>query len=129
MNTEYVNRTIILPAKHAPLARSLAAHLAGPPGDGMWVVGLSEDAAAPATHFVSSGAIGAEFDGVLTDTDVLWGAVQASLGTGLKSVQGVTREDCATLVAAAVVVDLDEEPVFATFERLQLRLVADDAAA
>src|SRR5699024_4999207 len=56
----YIHRTMVVPAEHAPLARSLAAHLAGPPGDGMWVVGLSEDGSEPATHYVSSGPVGAE---------------------------------------------------------------------
>ena len=118
----YVNRTLILPAAHAPLARALAAHLAGPPGEGMWVVGLSPTGEAPATHYVSSGPVGAEFDAMLTDADALWGAVQMSAESGLKSVDAITRADCVALVEAAEVVDLDAEPVFDTFARLGLRL-------
>ena len=123
----YVNRTLILPAAHAPLARALAAHLAGPPGEGMWVVGLSPTGEAPATHYVSSGPVGAEFDAMLTDADALWGAVQMSAESGLKSVDAITRADCVALVEAAEVVDLDDEPVFDTLWRLDLELVTNDA--
>ena len=121
----YVNRTLILPAAHAPLARALAAHLAGPPGDGMWVVGLSEDGSEPATHYVSSGPVGAEFDAMLTDADALWGAVQMSAESGLKSVDAITRADCVALVESAEVVDLDDETVFDTLWRLELEIVTE----
>ena len=121
----YVNRTLILPAAHAPLARALAAHLAGPPGSGMWVTGLSTSGNAPATHYVSSGPVGAEFDAMLTDADALWGAVQMSAESGLKSVDAITRADCVALVEAAEVVDLDDEPVFETFDRLGLNIVSE----
>ena len=123
----YVNFTMVLPVAHAPLARALAAHLAGPPGEGMWVVGLSPTGEAPATHYVSSGPVGAEFDAMLTDADALWGAVQMSAESGLKSVDAITRADCVALVEAAEVVDLDAEPVFDTLARLGLQLVSGDA--
>lgn len=130
----YIYRTMILPAEHAPLARSLAAHLAGPPGDGMWVVGLSEDGTEPATHYVSSGPVGAEFGPLLTDSDALWGAVQAATAGGMESPMhnpvGAPREatmtDCEALVSAAEVVDLDEEGPFDTFARLGLVIVSGD---
>ena len=126
----YVNRTLILPAAHAPLARALAAHLAGPPGEGMWVVGLSATGEAPATHYVSSGPVGAEFDAMLTDADALWGAVQMAQQTGMAGPANgpaVTQADCESLVRDAEVVDLDAEPVFDTLARLGLQLVSGDA--
>ena len=126
----YVNRTLILPAAHAPLARALAAHLAGPPGEGMWVVGLSATGEAPATHYVSSGPVGAEFDAMLTDADALWGAVQMATATGMAGPANgpaVTQADCESLVRDAEVVDLDAEPVFDTLARLGLQLVSGDA--
>ena len=123
----YVNFTMIVPAEHAPLARALAAHLAGPPGDGMWLTGLSASGQAPATHYVSSGPVGEEFDAMLTDADTLWGAVQMSAESGLKSVDAITRADCVALVESAVVVDLDDEPVFDTLARLGLEIVTNDA--
>src|SRR5690625_474425 len=128
----YIHRTLIVPAEHAPLARSLAAHLAGPPGDGMWVVGLSEDGSEPATHYVSSGPVGAEFAPMLTDADALWGAVQAATETGTESpmsgpsgARSVTQDDCEALVADSIVVDLADEGPFDTFTRLGLQLVQE----
>ena len=126
----YVNFTMVLPVAHAPLARALAAHLAGPPGEGMWVVGLSATGEAPATHYVSSGPVGAEFDAMLTDADALWGAVQMAQQTGMAGPANgpaVTQADCESLVRDAEVVDLDAEPVFDTLARLGLQLVSGDA--
>ena len=124
----YIHRTMIVPAEHAPLARSLAAHLAGPPGDGMWVVGLSEDGSEPATHYVSSGPVGAEFGPMLTDAEALWGAVQAATQTGMEVPQGtgLTLNDCEALVAGSVVVDLADEGPFETFDRLGLVMVSEN---
>lgn len=129
----YINVTMILPADLAPLARSLAAHLAGPPGDGMWLTGLSPDGSEPATHFVSSGPVGAEFEPLLTDSDALWGAVQSATAGGMESPMhspvGAPREatmaDCEALVAAAEVVRLEDEAPFDTFARLGLELVQE----
>ena len=126
----YVNFTMVLPVAHAPLARALAAHLAGPPGEGMWVTGLSPTGEAPATHYVSSGPVGAEFDAMLTDADALWGAVQMAQQTGMAGPANgpaVTQADCESLVRDAEVVDLDAEPVFDTLARLGLQLVSGDA--
>ena len=62
---------------------------------------------------------------MLTDADALWGAVQMSAESGLKSVDAITRADCVALVEAAEVVDLDDEPVFETFDRLGLNMVSE----
>lgn len=124
----YVHRTMIVPAEHAPLARSLAAHLAGPPGDGMWVVGLSADGQEPATHYVSSGPVGAEFAPMLTDAAALHTAVTAATDTGMEVPQGtgLTLADCEALVAGSVVVDLADEGPFETFDRLGMVLVSEN---
>jgi hypothetical protein len=53
-------RTLIVPAEHVELARSIAAAF-GPGGVGMWTTGLSADGKEPATHYISSGYIPAEF--------------------------------------------------------------------
>jgi hypothetical protein len=53
-------RTLIIPAEHVELARSIAAAF-GPGGVGMWTTGLSADGKEPATHYISSGYIPAEF--------------------------------------------------------------------
>lgn len=126
--TAYIHRTMIVPAEHAPLARSLAAHLAGPPGDGMWVAGLSEDGSEPATHYVSSGPVGAEFAPMLTDAAALHAAVTAATDTGMEVPQGtgLTLDDCEALVAGSIVVDLADEGPFETFDRLGLVMVSEN---
>ena len=126
----YANVTMILPAAHAPLARALAAFLAGPPGDGMWVTGLSPDGTEPATHYVSSGPVAVEFEPLLSDAAALWGAVQSATAAGMAAPANgpaVTQADCEALVRDAEVVDLDAEPVFDTLARLGLQLVSGDA--
>lgn len=129
--TAYVHRTMILPAQHAPLARALAAFLAGPPGDGMWTTGLSADGTDPATHYVSSGPVAVEFEPVLTDAQAMYDAVQAATASGMESPmtnpdRATTLADCEALVAAAEVVDLGEEGPFDTFARLGLALVSEN---
>lgn len=129
----YINVTMILPAEHAPLARALAAFLAGPPGDGLWVTGLSAEGSEPATHYVSSGPVGTEFEPMLTDAQAMYAAVQAAAEGGMESPlsnpegdpRAVTQADCEALVAAAEVVYLEDEGPHDTFERLGLKLVQE----
>jgi hypothetical protein len=56
-------RTLIIPAAQVELARGIAAAF-GPGGVGMWTTGLSADGKEPATHYISSGYIPAEFVGL-----------------------------------------------------------------
>lgn len=121
----YIKRTLIIPAENAPLARTLATALAGPPGEGMWLVGLSADGNAPATHYISSGPVGAEFETVLTNADMLWGAIVAAGMDNPENEPYVTEADCIALVNGAVVVDVDVELPFDTMERLGLELVSE----
>ncbi len=125
--TSYIRRTMIVMAPHAPLARALAAHLAGPPGSGMWQAGLRPNGSAgDADRYVSSGPVATEFEPMLTDADALWGAAQAAQQSGMSmpaNAPQLTREQCVALVESAVVVDLDEEAPFDTFARLELELV------
>jgi len=118
---------MIVMAPHAPLARALAGHLAGPPGSGMWASELRpKGSAVQADRYVSSGAVAAEFAPLLTDADALWGAVQMAQQSGMAmpaNAPAVTREQCVALVETAVVVDLDEEAPFDTFDRLEVELV------
>lgn len=119
-----IKRTMIVPAALAPLGRALAAGLS-PGGVGMFVTGLSPTGAEPATHYVSSGLINGEFDGVLQDANLLHAACVA------KGAQ-VTLAQCQALVTGSdvsggVLID-DEgreytETPWMAFERLGLRLV------
>lgn len=120
----YINRTMIVTAATAPLARFLAETLAGPPAEGMWQTGLSPDGTGDPTHYVSSGPVAAEFGPVLTDAQAIFDGLQAAQQGGLEvpASVGVTLSDCEALVDSAVVVDLAEEGPFDTFARLGLRL-------
>jgi hypothetical protein len=52
--------TLIVTAADAPTSRSIAAAF-GPGGVGMWVTPLSMSGQEPATHYISSGYISAEY--------------------------------------------------------------------
>lgn len=54
-------RTMIVPADQVDLARSICATLAPSGGFAMFSVGLSPTGQAPATHYVSTGYIDADF--------------------------------------------------------------------
>jgi len=58
-----VFRTLVITAADAPLAREIAAAF-GPGGMGMWTTPLSAHGQEPATHYISSGYIPAEFVGL-----------------------------------------------------------------
>lgn len=53
-------RTLIVPASQVDLARAIAASF-GPGGQGMWTTPLSASGLNPATHYISTGYISAEF--------------------------------------------------------------------
>lgn len=56
-------RTLIVPAAYVDAARQIAASF-GPGGVGMWRTALSPTGAEPATHYISTGQIPAEFAGL-----------------------------------------------------------------
>ena len=51
-----IYRCMIVTAADAPLVRSIADMFAGSPQN-MWIVGLSADGKAPATHYISTGGV------------------------------------------------------------------------
>lgn len=112
----WVNRCMIVPASLQGLAQGLAYGLAGESGAAMWTTGLSPTGAAPATHYVSTGMIGTEFAGMLTDADALYAACEAAGAS-------VTLEQCQALVTNS---DVSEEAPFDAFARLGLQLVQSD---
>lgn len=58
-------RTLIVPAAHVALARTITETLAPVGGKGMYTTGLSPDGTAPATHWISSGYIDADYAALL----------------------------------------------------------------
>lgn len=103
-----INRTIIVTAANAPLARALAAALSAG-GAGMFESALPPEAANP-THFISSGQIDSAFDIVLNDANALFQAAQGM----------ATLAECQNLIDTSVVVDCDIESASDTCARLGL---------
>ena len=60
--------TLIVTAADAPSARAIAAAF-GPGGVGMWTTPLSATGLLPATHYISTGFIPAEFVGLAPNTE------------------------------------------------------------
>jgi hypothetical protein len=58
-------RTIIVSDAHVVLARAITETLAPVGGKGMYSTGLSADGTAPATHWISSGFIDADYAALL----------------------------------------------------------------
>lgn len=110
-----VFRTMIVPAALAPLARALAGGLSDR-GAGMFEVGLSANAAEPASHYVSTGMIDEAVAGLLTDAAALFAACNAAGAP-------VTMAQCTDLVSQS---DVSDQEPFAAFSRLGLQLVRSD---
>lgn len=95
-----VTRTLIVLAAQADRARDICGGLAGDPGEGMFTTGIAATAAGPATEFVSSGQIGAEFGVLLTNPDMLYAACQAA-----EPPINVTLAQCKALLSTSIVHD------------------------
>ena len=130
--TIYTNLTIVLPAAAQALAQGLCQAAAGEAGAGMFTTGLSATGEAPATHFISSGAVEAKFAAILplstiTTVDEVT-TVERSAGNIEAVIQlaadaGVAA-DLATVGGLFAALDVSEQPPFAAMERLGLQLVA-----
>lgn len=112
----YVFRTLIAPAALADELRTMCIALAGDAAEGLFRAPLSATGDDPPTHYISSGAVGAEFADALSGPEHMLEVCQAAE-------LPVTLEQCAAILGACTVVDLDDEPVQATLERLGLRSV------
>jgi hypothetical protein len=110
-----VERTLIVTAANAPLARALAVGLS-PGGAGMFNTALSPTGAAPATHYVSAGWIDADIAALLGDAAALHAACVAAGA-------GVSLAQCESLVTQS---DVSAENPHSVFDRLGLALVSTD---
>ena len=133
MTSIYTNLTIILPAAAQALAQGLCQAAAGEAGAGMFTTGLSATGEAPATHFISSGAMEAKFADILplstitTEDEVetvskTTGNIEAAIQLAKDAGQTVDAKTIGGLFAA---LDVSEQPPFAAMERLGLQLVAE----
>ena len=112
--SNYIFRTMILPASLVPLAQSLAVGVSGAAGSDMWQVGLSADGSEPATHYISTGMIDDQFVAMLTDATALYAACQAAGAS-------VTQAQCDALVSGA---DVSTDKPFDAMARLGLQMIA-----
>lgn len=101
----WTHRTIIVPAALAPLARALAAGIAGESGAGMWERGLSPTGDAPATHYISAGLVWPQFAALLADpagiVAAAGGAVSLDQAQALVSASIVTTDPAEAALTAA----------------------------
>ena len=127
----YTNLTIILPAAAQALAQGLCVAAAGEAGAGMFTTGLSPTGEAPATHFISSGAIEAKFAAILpigtvtmvdevTTVERSAGDIDAVLGLAADAGVAVDMDTVGGLFAA---LDVTTQEPFIAMERLDLRLL------
>ena len=127
-----VLRTIVIPASVQPNARALCKGLAGVPGDGMFVTGLSATGKAPATHFISSGPISDDMAALLpckTVTKDADGKDVVTTAPGMpdavptlatKAGISTTKTKITALYAA---IDVSDQPPFEAMARLGLQIV------
>ena len=125
-------RTIIIPASVQPNARALCKGLAGVPGDGMFVTGLSATGKAPATHYISSGPISHDMAALLPcktvskDKDgkavvtTAPGMPDAVPAMATKAGISTTKAKITALYAA---IDVSDQEPFAAMARLGLQMV------
>ena len=129
--TIYTNLTIVLPKAAQALAQGLCVAAAGEAGAGMFTTSLSPTGEAPATHFISSGAVESKFAAILpigtvTTADEVT-TIERSAGDVAAVIQlaadaGVAV-DLATVGGLFAALDVSEQPPFAAMARLGLRLV------
>jgi len=131
--TVYTNLTIILPKAAQTLAQGLCVAAAGEAGAGMFTAGLSATGEAPATHFISTGAIETQFADILPLSTITMvdevetvskttGDVAAVIQLAKDAGQAVDAKTIGGLFAA---LDVSEQPPFAAMARLGLQLVTE----
>ena len=133
MTSIYTNLTIILPAAAQALAQGLCQAAAGEASAGMFTTGLSPTGEAPATHFISSGAVEPKFADILpvAAITVVEGVETLTPATGdLNAVLGLAAAagvpvDLATVEGLFAALDVSEQPPFTAMERLGLQIVEE----
>jgi hypothetical protein len=111
----WVQRTMIVTAAQAPLARALTAGLAGASGTNMFATPLSATGALPATHYISTGLIQDSFAALLEDADAVYAAAQQAGAP-------VTLAQINALLTAS---DLSEDEPFAAMARLGVKMIPE----
>ena len=121
--TQWIHRTIIVPAAVVEQARQMCAGIPG--GDGMFTAPLSATGAEPATHYISAGLIWPQFADMLpldvpaTD-DADAHRIPGDASKAATAMPDAPIEAIEALLAVVMVTDGD---TFTTLDRIGLQLV------
>lgn len=118
--TNWTYRCLIVPDSQVVFARALSASVAGPSGDGMWTTPLSKSGLLPATHWISTGLISAEFASLLplttfpSDAEPIYTNGNPEMVVQLAAANGylTTVEQVQALFDASDITDEKPEDVF-----------------
>ncbi len=125
--TQYTHRTIIVPAAFQQLAQGLCAAAEGDAGKGMLTTGLSADGTEPATHYISSGPIAAEFGDLLPLTSFDEEGQPTTRPGDVATVEAIADQAGITLPAGTIAalfaaIDVTEQEPFTAMSRLGLQI-------
>ena len=124
----YTHRTIIVPAAFQQLAQGLCEAAAeGDAGAGMFTTGLSADGTEPASHYISSGPIAAEFGDLLPLTTFDEEAQSTTRPGDVATVEAIADQAGITLPAGAIAalfdaIDVTELDPWAAMARLGMQI-------
>lgn len=127
--SQYTHRTIIVPAAFQQLAQGLCAAAAeGDAGKGMFTTGLSETGTEPATHYISSGPIAAEFGDLLPLTSFDAEGEPTTRPGDVATVEAIADQAGITLPAGTIAalfaaIDVTELDPWAAMARLGVQIV------
>ncbi len=125
----YTHRTIICPAAFQQLAQALCAAAAeGDAGKGMLTTGLSETGTEPATHYISSGPIAAEFGDLLPLTSFDEEGAPTTRPGDVATVEAIAAQagidlPAGTIAALFAAIDVTEQEPFTAMARTGLQIV------
>ena len=125
----YTHRTIIVPAAFQQLAQGLCEAAAeGDAGRGMFTTGLSADGTEPASHFISSGPIAAEFGDLLPLTTFDEEGQPTTRPGAVATVEAIADQaginlPPGTIAALFDAIDVTEQEPFTAMARLGVQIV------
>ena len=131
MSYPYTHRTIIVPAAFQQLAQGLCEAVAeGDAGKGMFTTGLSADGTEPATYYISSGPIAAEFGDLLPFTTFDEEGVPTTHPGDVATVEAIAAQAGFTLPAGTIAalfdaIDVTELDPWAAMARLGLQIAQE----
>jgi len=129
-----VFRTMIVPAAEVTLARQIATTVAPVGGVGMFTTPLSSSGQGPATHYISTGFIGPEWEVLMPlqtweEVDGVWTQTDAYPGDAVQLLAAIQAADPDTtitlpqLVGLFAACDVTMQDPWVAFQRLGLQIV------